>query len=152
MKLRAPLAALCCLLCYMAAPAYAQTAFSGTIQATFWISTATPVPSGDTITCDLNASVFDNGASSATYVEDASVTATVSSATAAYCVVTIPYIWTLVTQSTDVVVINYTINYTPGAGSTNLNARSTQGGASLGSPAVPADGGSISLGPTTVRL
>jgi hypothetical protein len=152
MKLRASLAVLCGLLWYMATPAYAQTPFTGTIQVTFYISTATAVPSGDSITCDVTATVSDNNAATS-YTEDAFVTATVSSPTSAYCVVTIPYIWNLATQSTDSITVSYTIAYVPSSTSTNFNTRSTA--STLASQPVPADGGSVVIpatGGTTVRL
>ena len=128
-------------------PAYGQTTVTGTVQATFWIATNTPIPTGGVIDCNLTAAVTDTNAS---YNESATAIGTVSNSTSAYCVVAIPYQWTLATPGSDSISFSYTVEFTANGspGATILRQTSS----TLPNVTVPASGTTVPLGPTTVSL
>jgi len=161
MKIRLPLAVLSGLLSCLAIPAHGQTppltAYTGNIQVTFWISLTTPLLQGESINCLVSATVSETDTAvtppyTNTIVEYGTVSGTVTSSNAAFCIVGIPYEWYLATQASDNIAISYTISYVMSgvATGTFFDLRSTS--SSLGSVPVPATNGSVALGPRTVRL
>jgi len=85
---------------------------TGKFVFSFTITISSTNLSGDTISCQAEASAFDVTRS---LDESASVKATVSGSTAT-CTVTIPYSWTLTTPTTDMVSLSYTIYATSSTG------------------------------------
>jgi hypothetical protein len=155
MKIRLQTAVGCALLAVAVPSLAAASAFSGTVQATFWIGLGTAVPTGYEVDCVLSLSVLD-GASGVSYEETAFITATMAGTTpgsAGYCTVAVPYEWQLANQATDQIQVSYTIEMVPTSLSSAsvLKFRST-GSNFLGQIAVPGNKGSASLGPLSVRL
>lgn len=135
------------------APASAQTptVYKGTLAFTLWINTVTAVPSGGELICSATAIVADVVASptpsTTEHSETASTPATVSSPSSAYCVVSIPYQWTLLNGGSDSVTLSYSVTMVSGSGATS---RTTS--AQIGSVGVPTGNSTTSLGPYSVRL
>lgn len=157
-------AAVCCAVTIAAIgapPAQAATPYLGTVQATFWIGLATPVPSGYDIQCQLIASTedFTVGTSviGGTFTDSAVVVATMSGTTSGssgYCTVSLPYEWLLSNQATDTMSISYIISMLPSSGTTgsgSVTYRSTSGTAAA-SVAVPGERGVVTVGPISITL
>lgn len=126
--------------------------YAGELQLTLWISTTTPVPSGNEILCTLSASVFDSSVAGATsYTESAIVVGTSSSATAAYCTVTIPYLWQLYSGPSDTISLTYTVQYASSTLTTNFNVLRTTVG-TLPSISVPTNNTTTVISPPAVSV
>lgn len=134
-------------------PASAQTptVYKGMLTFTLWINTATAVPSGGELICSATAIVADvvtsPTPSTTAHSETASIPATISSPSSAYCVVSIPYQWTLLNGGSDSVTLSYSATMVSGSGA---SSRATS--AQIGSISVPTGSGTTALGPYSVRL
>ena len=96
----------------IASPA-AISIVAGKLVVNFTITVASTIPGTTGILCSVTASVSDISKTtfqvSNAIVEEAAVTATRSSPTAAKCTVTIPYSWRLANPTTDTVTMSYTL-------------------------------------------
>jgi hypothetical protein len=118
--------------------------FGGSFVITFNITVKSNLPSTDPITCLLEASTEDGASQTNPFgrpiVETAIAIGTRTSSTNANCKIVMYYNWSLITQPTDVINLQYTVSMSPAAGTTTVPAlqRSTTQG--LGSMPVPAAG------------
>lgn len=114
------------------------TTVTGKLVYTATITLSSTFPAADVISCTGDAILLDLGSGSE-IIETASVAAT-RSGTTATCTATIPYSWSLVTPTTDMVSVNFNINVpaTPSTPAALLPNRVSSRG--LGSIKVPANG------------
>jgi hypothetical protein len=113
--------------------------FGGTITVTFTITVKST--NLTTFTCTANVSVVDDvSAGARIYEESGTATATGSGSTRT-CKVSIPYSWSLATQSTDSMGIDYVVF----GSATSPEAQRTTGLSPLDSTKVPANGATTAL-------
>jgi len=117
----------------------AATTFTGTITVTITITVKSTSVSN--FTCTADTSVFDGTTSPTTYDETTTVTATGTGSTRT-CKLTIPYAWSLTTQSTDNMITSYSVFAT--TGTTGLPQR-TATRSPLDTRKVPASGATTAL-------
>jgi len=114
--------------------------FTGKLVFSFTITVTSSLPASDTIACEASAEVDDLGANGQGPVisETAAVAATRGSTTT--CTVTIPYSWSLINSTTDMVQLSYIITApaASSAGTTGLPFRASS--KSFSSIKVPATG------------
>jgi len=138
------------------AKADAQTVYKRTLAATFWINTTTAVPSGGQLSCSVTADISDSNAGTppiiTNHIESASVIATISSASSAYCTVDIPFQWSLYSPGSDQIAINYSVSIISGSSSSSGATVQRSSSASIGAIGLPTNGGTANVGPISVRL
>jgi hypothetical protein len=130
------------------APAVAQdaetagltaTTFTGKLVLNIAITISSALPTTDTISCEGNATVVDNAVGGGNFLfETGAINATRTGSTAT-CTVTIPYSWPLVTASSDMMTLTYTVTSNPAVSPWR---NSSQG---LGTFKIPASGTTTTL-------
>jgi hypothetical protein len=83
------------------------TPITGKFVVNFKITVASTLPATDVISCGVSSTLLDVGSTFEIF-ETATVAATRSGSTAT-CTVTLPYSWTLLTSTTDMVLLSYEI-------------------------------------------
>lgn len=113
---------------------FAGTTVTGKFVVNFTITVSSTLSTSDVISCGVTSTLLDTG-STFEILEGATVAATRSGSTAK-CTVTIPYSWTLVTSTTDMVLLTFDINVpATTAGSQFPNRFSEHGFANIHVPA-----------------
>lgn len=121
------------------AEAPAATTFTGTITLTITVTLKTTAITN--VTCTADVSALDGTTSFTSFGESNTVAATGSGATRS-CKLTIPYSWSLTSQSTDTMSTSYTVFGT--TGTTGLPQR-TADRSPLDSRKIPASGATTTL-------
>ena len=117
----------------------AATTFTGTVTVTITITVKSA--SVNTFTCTAGVSVLD-GTTSPTIYDEANVVAATGTGSTRTCKLTIPYSWSLTTQSTDSMTTDYSVIAT--TGTTGLPQR-TATRSPLDTRKVPANGATTAL-------
>jgi hypothetical protein len=112
----------------------AATVFGGKFVVNFTITVASAIPTTDPISCAVSLAFEDNLAAGGHIIEEEVVVTGTRSGSTVTCKATLPYSWTLVTPTTDMVPLSYTIS---SAGATSPFRLSSQ---SIATIKVPANG------------
>jgi hypothetical protein len=118
----------------------ASTVYTGKFVFNFTVTVDSVLHGNDYYTCTADVSVDDVGTTGDNYYDETAAVSAVRSGTTVTCTVTIPYSWTLVSGSTDMVSIDYAVTV-PGPGTPTtqiLPSRTTSH--TLGSIKVPLSG------------
>lgn len=116
---------------------FAATTYHGKLVFNITITLATNIPTTTSVVCDTSARVLDDPSGGGNFLtEGGGVIATRSGSTAT-CTIVIPYSWPLVTGSTDMMTLSYSVG-TFGPLATSTTTRNSSQG--IGTFKIPAPG------------
>ena len=118
----------------------AAVTFTGTITVTL---TVTVKSTGlTTYFCSANSSVVDAATTAPRFYTESNTVAATGSGTTRTCIMTIPYAWSLASQSSDTMTTSYSV---VGSGGTNVLPQRTNSSSPLDTRKVPANGTTTAL-------
>jgi hypothetical protein len=119
--------------------AQSQTNIQGWVEVDIFIQLVTAIPTGSSVFCSATIATTEVSASGTDYNSDTGYATASVSGSQATCKVSIPYTWSLSTQSSDTMTANYTVTMAASNGGT-VTGITRLGDHSLPSIPVPADG------------